>query len=125
MGNANISELSSLQRFQFHEEKKDLLINGFCRSVLAAMYDYKQFDFKVITHIVIKHYAYTINTLVRQIINKLAPVKSCDKNYYLLIALEISKMLIESHKEIRKQFQAATKERIEDNNEEYYNKKKK
>eukprot|EP01084_Bolivina_argentea_P320376 555861_1 len=107
MGNANHSVLSSFQRFETNEDRRSMLVNGFCRCTLRQIFDYKQFDLDVITCIVLKHYAYTINTTIRSLSKFL---KKGD-DYYLSIALEISKMLIQSHHSIRKQFKGATKKK--------------
>eukprot|EP01084_Bolivina_argentea_P098029 176210_1 len=124
MGNTNVSELSPLQRFHLQEQKRSLLINGFCRSILAEIYNHNQFDLNVITHIVMTYYDYIINALI----HKLGQLTNCNKNnsnHYLIIAFEISKMLIESHNLIRKQFRAATKKHglKTEHCDKYYDKK--
>eukprot|EP01084_Bolivina_argentea_P098030 176211_1 len=127
MGNTNVSQLPPIKRFQFHDDRKKLLINGFCRSISSEIYSYKQFSVNMITHIVIQHYDYTINSLTYQIINRLKRSKHYDNkknpNYYLLISLEISKMLIKSHSLIRNQFSIATQKHSDPEQIDKYNQK--
>ena len=46
MGNTYDRALSPLQRFGYHEQRKILLVNGYCREILESslLYDYKQFS---------------------------------------------------------------------------------
>ena len=44
MGNTYDRALTPVQRFGYHEEKKVSLVNGYCREILAMLYDYKQFS---------------------------------------------------------------------------------